>query len=512
MSSIEAKMARKFQYVMSEKMRPLGRPLERITNQRVNVLSPKEEKQIEDMLNVGHTTAAGVYTIWHIRHNIVGVLNSEGKYIKDFLRPVSVASKETALEGIPKQMRNGIVFEVDELSARLKPSPTLEAFATLGNAVRQTAAEEFRAVITYNSDDNEWPESRDASFVAVASAVLAEALTSEYFDPRYFYENLVALAALEESIGVREPRAACAQSYEFALTKAALKLCVNKDSSNDNNNNNNDNPTIASVDFSARVKEVERGIGMILQMPEGGGPRCRVQAFKNCIDSIMATSEEKGESPIRAVDAVYLDIAKMLFIDQERAKAYVLPLGQAKFDKKIGSTLMNADIALTMPELKDVFKNQLSELASEAMMTIEQAQERVKLLAAAVLQSLLETALDENRKMNLERSEAILLKAYNMYRHPILEHASSSFIDVGCRMVVAKFGISKSMELVRFLEMIRTRLSDSGSIASVMDAKKGWGSEEGIGSKDAKYLDFLKMLQTQLITILSSADVKRGYS
>jgi hypothetical protein len=37
------------------------------------------------------------------------------------------------------------------------------------------------------------------------------------------------------------------------------------------------------------------------------------------------------------VDQVYPEIAQMLFIDVEVAKAYVEPLGQAKFDKAVGS-------------------------------------------------------------------------------------------------------------------------------------------------------------------------------
>lgn len=32
----------------------------------------------------------------------------------------------------------------------------------------------------------------------------------------------------------------------------------------------------------------------------------------------------------------------------------------------------------------------------------------------------METALEENRRMNTDRADAMLLRAYNMYRHPLL--------------------------------------------------------------------------------------------
>lgn len=38
----------------------------------------------------------------------------------------------------------------------------------------------------------------------------------------------------------------------------------------------------------------------------------------------------------------------------------------------------------------------------------------------SVFESLMETALEENRRMNSDRAEAMLVRAYNMYRHPLL--------------------------------------------------------------------------------------------
>ena len=49
----------------------------------------------------------------------------------------------------------------------------------------------------------------------------------------------------------------------------------------------------------------------------------------------------------------------MLLIDPAQAKAFVAPLGQIKFDRSVGEMLMNADVAVSMPEMGSMFKDQV---------------------------------------------------------------------------------------------------------------------------------------------------------
>lgn len=101
----------------------------------------------------------------------------------------------------------------------------------------------------------------------------------------------------------------------------------------------------------------------------------------------------------------------------------------------------------------------------------------VLFITMAVFESLMETALEENRRMNNDRSEAMLLKAYNMYRHPLLislqkqatENAKSDekttaegtqlfkgdLVEMGVKMTVSRLGTSLVMELMRLLESSR---------------------------------------------------------
>lgn len=54
--------------------------------------------------------------------------------------------------------------------------------------------------------------------------MLSDALTSPTFDLDLLYENSIALVALEEVIGVREPRLACTKGYQTALRNTVQML------------------------------------------------------------------------------------------------------------------------------------------------------------------------------------------------------------------------------------------------------------------------------------------------
>ena len=81
--------------------------------------------------------------------------------------------------------------------------------------MRDTAGEEIRALVTYETDSEDMPVSRDALFVSVLAGLVSEAITSvskndnDAFDLRGLYENLLAMVGLEEAIGTREPRNSC---------------------------------------------------------------------------------------------------------------------------------------------------------------------------------------------------------------------------------------------------------------------------------------------------------------
>ena len=174
---------------------------------------------------------------------------------------------------------------MEETASRLKPTPALEATAWMANAVREGASIDFRSLVTYSMDQDQWPENRDAVYIVVLTAVLTDALTSpgERIDMTTLLENVIALAALEEILGVREPRLACAKGYQAALRNAALQLA--KQQSNEGKGSG-----LGAAAVSERVKEVERVLGMTLRLEEGVGKRVRVAAFKDSINVILAAA------------------------------------------------------------------------------------------------------------------------------------------------------------------------------------------------------------------------------
>jgi hypothetical protein len=148
---LEAKVNGAFQKYISEKMRPLGKPLEKIYESRVTDLSPKMTEQVEEMLNLGHASAAAVFTLWQIRHNVVGVPDDKGTFIKDYLRPVSFKDYDGAMEAIPKYLRQEAALVVQPKARELIPSPIVIAIAVTAHALRATASDELRSLMTYNS-------------------------------------------------------------------------------------------------------------------------------------------------------------------------------------------------------------------------------------------------------------------------------------------------------------------------------------------------------------------------
>lgn len=461
MLSLESKLLRTTQNEISSRMRPLGKLLENIfyvwsDNVDDVQLKSKEFLAVEDMLNIGHSVIAAAYTLWHIKYNIIGTINSEGKYEKDYISSVTLTSKDSSKESIPKYLRLDVKTYIDGVKEFVNPSSYLEACAVQASAIRSTVSDYLRALIIFNSDQSDWPQSRDASYQAVLSAVIVDALLlpDDNFEETYFYQNLIAMAALEEAMGVREPRAACAEAFKLALKKTSFYfLRAEKLES-------------AREKMLKRVRIIEDALSMILRLPEGKGKSIKFEAFKEIINGILTKRENIGGG-LKEVDRVYRWIAEYLTIDESVAKNYIGPLAQAKFDKAIGSILLSADLVSSLPaSMGQSYVEQIYTLADQVSISREAAITRVSLLSGAVFESVMEAALEESRRQNYDRVEILFRKAYNMYRHPLLtaldrirmETKSKSLKTVGIQMVYGRLGKNLTVELIRLIDTIRSSM------------------------------------------------------
>ena len=477
LTSVESKVVRLFQKKISSRMRRLSKAVEAVA--KTSELLPQHSlSNVEEMLNLGQSAVAGVYAIWHVRGNIAGTTNTEGISSKEFLKPVQLqlTEKET-MELLPTTLRLEVGGIVEELAELYSPSTLLYNAAMLGHAARITAGSELRALITYNSDTNEWPASRDEVLVGVLGSILQYALKEEFLDESLFFENLIAVAVLEETIAVREPRDVVIRSYLKSI-ETVLKY--------------------AEVPVG-RIEVVEKALSVILRLPEGLGLKIRMKAVRNLLedlDCISALEEKVDLSNISSALGIKLAIIEQL----------AEQINEAKFDREVGKILMNNEVQLL--EAIDAGEVFLEEVCRMANMETTVTQQRILYVASAILESFLEVALEENLKMKSERSYAMLHRAYTLSRHPLIMTIDSravesdlKLIHTGSKMLISRLSKQGSMELVKLLGALKAKLEGNSSSGSGM--MSDWSSSEEtqaiLGCEDPGYLIFISALQETLI-------------
>ena len=304
-------------------------------------------------------------------------------YIKDYLLPMVINDYNKTIECIPKHMREDVNIHTNLLLEKYSDlsSSTLATIA-LCHTIRLTAFEEYRALITYNSNTDDWPDSRDNVYIAVLSNFIYKQLIgSESIarrDPTgtgnvktglvsysdVLLQNLIAIAALDESIGVREPRASVTQAFAISI-RAAITHFLDKHPSFTTSSSTTPTTTTTATpgttasttasttdSISANIElellknninEMEKLLILCLRYPSTNAIKCRQQAFQQYIDSILAPSDTSANPPLsnspsttsafKKLDSQYMIVADILGIDPKVAKRIVAPLGLNQFDK-----------------------------------------------------------------------------------------------------------------------------------------------------------------------------------
>ena len=444
------------------------------------VVSPEHKKAVEHYLSLAHESVAAVFALWQVRHNLVGVPDSDGGHRKEYLQPVVLPSSQdgntivlspshqadVTLRSVPPLLRYQVAYDVEQLAERLQPSALLRTTALLAWAVRYSAGEEFRALSTYTSagGPDELTIDRDAVYYVVLAEVLAHTLIAERFDEHTFYQNLLAFAVLEETMGVREPRAACRRAMEIALCAVVLRLRRLIHTSRDPLEGLSPEVMHYIADVRERLHLVSQGLGMILRLPEGEDHEVRLGVFTDSIEKLLKDSDERGRScNMLEVKRDVPWMSLLLSIDPSVADNLILPLGQMKFDKLVGDLLLNADVAVSMPELGASFVKQVLSVAESLLIPPAQAEARVVTLAGAVLSSLLQRCLDAHQKSSFAHVDAMLTKAFYIYEHPLVkslqEKSEQDLKETGLRMAITQIEEGGMMDLIRMVESARARHS-----------------------------------------------------
>jgi hypothetical protein len=499
---LEEKVTPKLRESIAERMKALIRPLEQVTLSGHGASTAKEMKVVDQLVNVAHDSVAAVLVMWQVRYNIVGVPTpavqlsgtsggAEVMRVKDYLRPVVLRSvvdgapvKVSALlESVPSAMRHGVSFEVEELARRLQPSPGLYNVALLAEAVRGTASEEFRALSTYNVDADQIPAvSRDDMYSFVLSAVLVHFLRGASGGEDLLYEHLLAFAALEESWGVREPRAAASKALQTALVEVATSSQLDKPSAAE-----------SGEELGERILLVEKALGMLLRLPEGDGNRCRAVALEKALDHLLPGKstdvEQDGRTTLTDAVEAATRTAVLLGVTSTIAEDLLRPRKLAIFDRSVKDLLLNADVATSMPALVELFAMQVRASAQAVGMSAAEATARAAHLAAATLASFLLTAHSDGAKLAGAKVDAVLTKGMYIAEHPFwrqqeqeLGITQTSVLKEAVQMVVAKLGRSATPELMRSLDTVRARFAAAAGTV---------GAHEVIGTGKPDHIHFV---------------------
>lgn len=494
LTTLETRVSQLFRDDMSKKVQANLKPLSAMRSQLIRELAPAQKEVVEKMLNVGHETVAAVLLVWHIQHNIVGVQqqvasttntnnnNNKNSEVMEYVHPLpSIRNSSQVLQGMSKKNREDAIFTLrNALVPYGKNVPdSLKAAALLAYNTRNTASEQYRALSIYNMDLEKSSVNRDGVYIAVLKEVIASALQNkqETFVKETFYEQLVAMSTLEEVIGCREPRASCEEAYLSAVASTILRSIGS-------------NPTGVMSELESmkqRSKDIKIALHLILRLTdETKESDMHKTAFKMAIRKLATEFEEgRRKGLMLFVQPHYEWICNMLDIDEAWAKDYVQTLCITKFDKAISNLLMNADLAISMPDMLPMFEKQLADLGQEVLITPDEAGERVVFLAGLTLYSLLDTALEEFQKSNINRVDIVFKKLYNAFQHPLMKalqakDSSRDITEVGLVYLLRQDrGLEYVMEVIRMLDALRQRsMSGSGGVnpsAGSNMPSSGWG-------------------------------------
>ena len=90
-NTLEIKVIRMFQSELSTKMKKLGRSIEKLVDKKASngpygvAQTEVEIKQIEDMLNIGHSVVAAVYVLWHVSNILLLIFFSFFSFFKIYI-------------------------------------------------------------------------------------------------------------------------------------------------------------------------------------------------------------------------------------------------------------------------------------------------------------------------------------------------------------------------------------------------------------------------------------------
>jgi len=557
--AIDAKVARAYQNGISERLRAVGRPLERmhthLAGGGVGVVTDKEGVQVTAALNLAHSVVAAVFTSWHIRCNVVGIpdpTDPDGvRTIKEFIQPMllwraehsekaAAADPATADDNdgapqvyghlpivncLPKSMRAEADFTVSELALEHSPSPDQVTAALVGHSVRESAMEQFRSLITYNSNAEDWPTSRDAAFVTVMAAAVTDYLTAPVVVPedghedrdegdgslaRNFYENMIAMCALEEAMAVREPRRACGQGLSFGL-RNALRVLQQQGPQHEGDQDHG----LSVEQLAARVATAEKACSMVMRLSAGAGLGIRKRCLRDLVEGIVGEATASGYEILNA-DGTAAWAAEVLGLPSGAGARLVASLVEERFDRAVGALLMGTDggdmarrEGTVRDQLAQEYRADVAALVKDLGMSDDAAEVRVLFLAGVIFSQVVEMGLQEDVRSGLTRLVSLMQRTREIVHQPLLDGRvgvdGTPVLEVCITMCAARLGRKKLVNVLNMIDAAKASLRGGGGgpqgiwTSGLSDAEKG---ALGAGNND-ELVAYLELVQRGFLTAFS---------
>jgi hypothetical protein len=271
LSTSNARFLNVFSSKLAAQLRAVGRDLEKSyyvnkyedTIMMTHTTTVESARNVRSLLKTGELLISLVLANWNIDSSVVGAANpftyrvdtsngpmeaTEQIISRHYLKPVQLFGDgledvNSVLDAVPVAVRSelqSLIAVMTSPKSSLNINSRDDAKALLvpylfSHAVRVGVGAQFRSLVTYYSNKDDWPKQRDGVFLQLMTDIICGYLSASSVNThtdntcvlsrkeRPFVSALIVMAALEEAMAIKEPRKQCGLAYQLALMRLGLQ-------------------------------------------------------------------------------------------------------------------------------------------------------------------------------------------------------------------------------------------------------------------------------------------------
>jgi hypothetical protein len=270
LSTSNARFLNVFSSKLAAQLRAVGRDLEKSyyvnkyedTIMTTHTTTVESARNVRSLLKTGELLISLVLANWNIDSSVVGAAHpftytvdtsngpmeaTEQIISRHYLKPVQLFGDgledvNSVLDAVPVVVRSelqSLIAVMTSPKSSLNINSRDDAKALLvpylfSHAVRVGVGAQFRSLVTYYSNKDDWPKQRDGVFLQLMTDIICGYLSASSVTTltdntmlsrkeRPFVSALIVMAALEEAMAIKEPRKQCGLAYQLALVRLGLQ-------------------------------------------------------------------------------------------------------------------------------------------------------------------------------------------------------------------------------------------------------------------------------------------------